>query len=220
MRKIVAWILSLALLLAAAPAWADGKLEIVQENMQVYKPYVFVYAKIKNTGDAPVEISSQVELFDTEDELFRSEGFTVLGDVLAPGESTYAYYGVYLYGDTNVRRFTSEWEGVRPSGMIQTIRYPSHAELSLADADHDEDCILIFFTNTTDETVFTPSASGVLLDGEGNILCITVPIQYDLGITPGSTVIFKYEIPPYVMKHIDPENLILDSVVYTAIEEW
>ncbi len=219
MRKIVAWVLILALLLAVVPALADGKLEIVRENLQVYKPYVFVFAQIKNTGDAPIEIGSLVELFDPEAELLRSEEFNVMGDVLQPGESTYAYYGVYLYGDNEVSRYTSAWESVSPSGDIQTVRYASHAEWAQAD-DGFEDCVFIFFTNITDETVFAPCASAILLDDEGNILYLTVPILYDLGITPGSTVIFRCDIPPNVLKNVDVESVVLDSVVYTNTETW
>ena len=220
MRKIIALFLILTLLSAAVPALAEGKLEIVRESLQVYKPYVFVFAKIKNTGDAPMEIGSLVELFDTEDELFRSEEFTVMGDVLNPGESAYAYYGVYLYGDTDVTRYTSEWEAVGLSGDAETVRYESRAEWRQADEEFDEDCVFVFFTNTTDKTVFAPCTSAILLDGEGNILYLTVPVQYDLGITPGSTVIFTCEIPPYVLKKVDMETVTVDSVVYTNVETW
>ena len=162
-----------------------------------------------------MEITSFVELYDMDQEMFRASELIPMGDVLKPGEYTYAYFGVYLYGDTEVSGYTCELEGMEDSGFAQTVRYDSQAALSLSDADDAGDCILITFTNTTDEILFAPNASGILLDSEGNILYLTVPILYDIGITPGSTVIFKCDIPPYVLHDVNIEDLTVDSVVYT-----
>ncbi len=215
MKKITALMLILLLVLAAVPALAEGKLEIEQENLQVFKPYSFVIVKIANAGDAPIRIQSSMDMIDTDDEVFRSGEYNVLGDVLQPGEFTYAYFAVYLYGDTEVGGYKSVLTGAEDDGSVRTVRYESRAELVLADAEHEEDCIFVSFTNNTGDTVFSPFVSGILTDGEGNLLYLTVPAQYDLGITAGSTVIYSFDLPPYVMENVDIHDLAVDSVVYT-----
>ena len=50
MKKITALLLILSLL-TAAPALAAGQLIVQQENLQVYKPYAFLFVKVMNVGD-------------------------------------------------------------------------------------------------------------------------------------------------------------------------
>ena len=210
MKKLIALALAL-ILLAAVPALAEGKLEVEQEVQRLYAPYVFTLAKIRNVGDAPVEIGSYLELLDAENEILQAVEYNVLGTVLQPGEYTYGYFVVYLYGDTMITGFTSEWEGMEDSGFVTTVRYESKAVLDL----EEDDCVLIYFTNNTDETIFAPNVAGILLDGEGGLLAMSTPIEYDIGITPGSTVIFRCEIPYFVIKDLDPDTLTVDSAVFT-----
>ena len=155
--------------------------------------------------------------FLEEDEAYFTGEYNVLGDVLKPGETTYAYVILYLYGDANITGYSAEVEGTEDFGDVVTVRYDAQAQLML---DVEEgwdtgDSIYITYTNTADETVFGLYVSGILLDGEGNILYVSVPVMYNLGVTPGSTVIFKCEIPPYISAAVDRDNLFVDAAVYT-----
>ncbi len=86
------------LVLLCGSALAAGKLSVTQENfyaVEGYSLYGYVFARIENTGDKPVEYSSGLlEVYDADGNTLCSDTYpSVYGRYLQPGE--FAYYKQY-----------------------------------------------------------------------------------------------------------------------------
>ena len=86
-----------------------------------------------------------------------------------------------------------------------TLRLPAESKLSFGESNGwwTEDYMYATITNNTEDVVYNISTVFALLDDEGNILYIASDSLYGShGLTPGSSIVVKAEIPSTFMDYL------------------
>lgn len=219
MKKIVCLILAVALCVAAIPAMAAGRLNVVQENYHYvggFMNYVYAYAKVENTGDRPIKVNAGVlEIYDAAGEVLTSTDYeNAYATYLQPGEYTY----VQMYEDLE--------DGQVPADYMMTLtgksendkrafRLPVEAsfELDVKDGWWEYNYLYATVTNPTQEILYDTEVVFALLDGAGNIICIESKSLYsEVGIMPGQSVMIRLDIPSSFTDYYDEKGIVPASV--------
>lgn len=233
MKKFFSLFLVLLLLMTfVSPVFAAGKMTTGQENLHVvdlFSIYGYVFAKVENTGDKPVEFSAGLlELYDTNgDALTSTDYIYCYPKYLQPGETGY----VYAYDQIEdaescsvVADYSLTVTGKNSASSI--IRYPATGEFQ-PDVQISKylsyDYITAQVTNNTDSTVFNIKLVSALLDDNDNILYVAEHDFYDTGINPGSTVTYRDSISSSWLEAWEREGVTpthVDVIAYSNISEY
>lgn len=229
MKKLISAVLILVLCFCATSALAAGKLNVAQENFHFIPGiwnYGYAYAKVENTGDKPINVNAGVlEIYDEAGDVITSADYLQThAECLQPGEYTY----VEMYGEI-------EDEAVVPADYMLTLtgksksdtislRLPCESDLKLGVKDGwwTYNYMYATATNNTEEVLFDISVVFALLDAEGNILYMDEDNLYsDRGLMPGSSIVFRKDIPSSFMEYFETNELIpvsVDAIVYVEVE--
>ena len=138
-----------------------------------------------------------------------------VGLVLQPGEYTYLCGLEYLEADQEVADCSISINE-RPVYDSKTTRFDSSMDfLRIVHTDNPSNTeyfLLVSVTNPTNETIYQLSAVGVLMDAEGTILDISSNFLYDIGLTPGSTVVFRFPIYDEALENVDLNAIKMDAL--------
>lgn len=232
MKRISALILVLALLTCAAPALAEGKLSVVQENF--YAPgsgtiYGYLYAKVQNTGDAPIRIDSgTLDVFDHDGNVIANSTFiTKFAEYLQPGEYTYVMFSQKVEGvetEEGIGDHTLSIEttdDVRKHSMRLSGESEFEADVTVGSFTHDY--ITTVCTNDKDKTVFDAVIVRALLDADGNILYIDYDNMYSSkGIMPGSSIVMHRQLNGTFEKYFEEKGIVpagVDTLCFANVED-
>ena len=228
MKKIIAMLLTVVLLMTCCSALAAGKISVVQENFHVisgYWTYGYAYAKVENVGDKPIKVNAGVlELYDAEGEVITSTDYLdAYATYLQPGEYTY----VEMYDDTEEGDPIPEDYMLTLTGKSDstaTVRLPveTKLELGVEDGWWTYDYMYATVTNNTEETLYDLEVVLALLDAEGNILYIASHYLYsDVGVNPGATLTFRKDIESSFMEYFTAKGIVptaVDAIAYVIVD--
>lgn len=230
MKKLVCILLACILLTGACGALAEGQMTLTQQNFIIFKNssyYAYAYAKVENTGDAPIRLQSgSFEVYDKDGgKLIEKTYVNTYAAYLAPGEYTYvsAYdklevedpaeavnYRLILNPKDDASRKCQRllavpcWEP-----QVQVSKYSTY------------DYMTAVVTNNMDRTVYDMTVLLVLLDSYGNILFTgTENMGTGKGLNPGSSMSVRISVPDYRMKAISEAGLVptrVDVIAYATV---
>lgn len=229
MKKIVAILLTVMLIIGCCPAFAAGRLSVVQENFHYipgYWNYGYVYTKVENIGDRPIKVNAGVlEMYDANGEVITSTDYVnAFATYLMPGEYTY----VKMYEDFDEDAAVPNDYMVTLTGKSDSskvaLRLPVESNLAMhvVDGWREYNYMYATVTNNTDEVLFDVNVALALLDAEGNILYVDSHNTYStLGINPGSTVTIRVDINSSFMDYFEANEIVpasVDAIAYVLID--
>lgn len=225
MKRFAALALFIALLLSAV-AMAEGQLTVVEKNV-VIQPEDgagYFYARIENTGDAPVIYDyGQLVILSEEEEILETESYVTCSPsrlVLQPGE--YAYVVEYLWNSAFEDAQIGEVKFTVTAGdRWGTNTAPAPCEATVDDLAYDQ-YIYVTFTNDTEGTVYGYYVVVALHDREGNLVYVDGNQFTNLGVHPGSVVTLKFYVNSDLIEYYKANGITVDSVealVYRILED-
>lgn len=231
MARKIRWMGVILLVIAFSfnGALAMGKLESTQENLVVvpyYDTYFYgyVFAEVTNSGDKPVEFSNGLmELFDADgNSLSSTDLYYCYPPVLQPGETGYVYG--YSYVDTASGGQISDFMlSVTGQGTIsQTVtRVEAAARFEAVEDDYygASDYLVAEVKNTLDTPLTDFEIVFALRDDAGNLIDVISSYfsGYNVGIMPGSSVEFRYQIGSDIATYMQDNGIepgTVDVVAY------
>lgn len=228
MRKTLALLLVMVLLLPAVTAMAAGKVSVVQENffaLNNYSDYGYVFAKVANVGNKPIKVNAGIlEIFDAEGENITSSDYLRnYAEYLEPDQYTY----VYLYAKLE------EGQLEKVDDYLLTITGKSDANattrrLTVKDVDFvrnyqtsrysTNDCGFFTIVNDTDEIIWNIKIVYALLDDDDNILYVDSDyIDSNKALAPGSSIIVRETINSNFVTYYDAHDIVpskIDVIAY------
>jgi len=231
MKKVLALILALLVLLISVPAFAAGKLSVTQENFIVinsYWMYGYAYARVDNIGDKPIKVNAGVlEIFDTNgDAITSSDYLDAYAEYLQPGEYTYAYIydEIEDVEESDVDDYMLTITG-KSDNDYTTLRLPVTTDYAedVEEGWSTYNYMYATVTNNTDEPLYDVEVVLVLLDADGNILYMSDADMYsDKAIMPGSSIQIKEYVDSdfidwYETEGIQPASV--DAIAFVNVEQ-
>ncbi len=217
MKKAITFLLVFVLLIGTVPAMAAGKLSTTKENFWVinsYWTYAYAFAKVENVGNKPISVNAGVlEVYDEYSDVITSSDYiSTYAKTLQPGEYTYVSVSKEIEMAENVGKPDDYMLTItgKTDDSSSTLRLPVEAKLSLGESNGwwTEDYMYATITNNTEDVVYNISTVFALLDDEGNILYIGNDSLYGThGLTPGSSIVVKAEIPSSFMDYFAAKNI-------------
>ena len=176
----------------------DDQLEVVRYAVHMddeYSPEAYVYAQLRNTGNSVIRLNgAALSVLDASGrQIAREEYASVKPDVVMPGGTVYVSEWLYDFvndisrvGSFEIAVERSEY-GRKQIEMIEGSRAYIEGDYLYAEVH-----------NASDEPLFKAGVTAVVTDANGRILDILQEESYsNLGIAPGSTVIFRKRISQY-----------------------
>ncbi len=227
MKKMVSLLLCFVLVLVSVSALAAGKLNVSKECFYVidnYSTYAYAFARVENSGNKPITVNAGVmEVYDKNGDVVTSSDYlSRYARVLQPGEYTY----VSIYKDIdNPDQVEKPYDYMltvtgKTDEDYKTTRFPVETELALnvGDGYWTHNYMYATIKNDTEEIVYDLSVVMVLLDAEGNILYLNNDSLFnDRGLTPGSSIVIRTDIPSAFMDYFTANNLTpasVDAIAY------
>ena len=229
MKKIVCLMLAAVLCVAAIPAMAAGRMNVVQENYHYvggFMNYVYAYAKVENTGDRPIKVNAGVlEIYDAAGEVLTSTDYeNAYATYLQPGEYTY----VEMYEDLEDNQVPADYmmtlTGKSENDKV-AFRLPVEArfELDVKDGWWEYNYLYATVSNPTQDILYDMEVVFALLDGAGNIICIESKGLYsEVGIMPGQSVMIRLDISSTFTDYYDAQGIVpasVDALAYVLMDK-
>lgn len=229
MKKIVAYLLVVLMLMTCSTAFAAGKLSVTQENFHFiasYWNYGYVYARVENVGDKPIKVNAGVlEIYDADGEVITSTDYlNAYATYLQPGEYTY----VELYEDMEATDSVPDDYMLTLTGKSDNsqiaLRLPveTKLEMNVVDGWWTYNYMYAVVTNNTDDVVYNLEVVLALLDADGNILYIDGHDLYSsVGVNPGASVTFRLDISSSFIEYFDANGLVpvsVDAIAYAIVD--
>ncbi|MBO5501446.1 MAG: hypothetical protein J6K73_11915 [Clostridia bacterium] len=217
MKKIALFALAMVMVLTAVcPAFAAGKLEVVQEKFYSIEPYddsfyAYIFAEVINSGDKAVEFNNALwEIYDANgDTLDSSDWLNCYPDVLEPGETGYvsAYKSLDDVQSTeDVADYLLTVSG-KSAKENPNVILPATVTYTYTKGDYrDYHVLTATVTNDTDAVVYDYRVVFAIKDAAGNLIYTDSVQPSYVGILPGTSV----EVA---------RDLSYDSVVETLLEQ-
>ena len=170
----------------------DDQLEVVRYAVYMddeYSTEAYVYAQLRNTGESIIRLNgATLHVLDASGCRVASEEYaSAKPDVVMPGGSLYVTEWLYDFVSDLDKVDAVEVEIERSEYSRKKIE-----QLDGVKAYVKGDYLYAELTNTTDEPLYDVAVTAVALDPQGRILDMLREETYaDIGIVPGSTVIFR-----------------------------
>lgn len=226
-KKIVILLTTFTMAAFSATAMAEGTLTAETNSVYIFdgKDSGWFYAKIENTGDAPIIFdNSKLALFSDKDELISSEDYIESypsNMVVQPGE--YVYASAFLWDSALEGASIGDIKYSIQAGEKgkEIIKIPCEASFEINGTDSYDNYIYVTITNETGETVYDYYVTAALTDAEGNVCFVDKQNLNTLGVGPNSTITLKMYIDNDIVSYhnthgIVPENI--DVMVCTVVE--
>lgn len=228
MKKIVAMLLTIALLMSCCTAFAAGKLSVTQENFHYitgYWNYGYVYAKVENVGDKEIKVNAGVlEMYDANGDVLTSTDYVnAYATYLQPGEYTY----VKMYDDLDEGAAAPEDYMLTLTGKsanTEVVRLPveTRLELNVVDGWWTYNYMYATVTNNTENIIYDLDIVLALLDDEGNILYIdSHNLNSDVGVNSGATLTIRKDINSSFMEYFEAKGIVptaVDAIAYVIFD--
>ena len=164
MKKVVAMVLSVIMLLSMTSALAAGKVSVVQENfyaLKNYYDYGYVLAKVANVGNKPIKINAGIlEVYDAEgDNLTSTDSLKKYAEYLDSDEYTYVYMAAKLeegqleHVDDYLLTITGKSDTKGPTRRV-TVKDVDFKRDYKVNEYYTYDCAFFTVVNETDETIW------------------------------------------------------------------
>ena len=203
-KHIVVAVILMVLMVMPTMSFAAGKMVSTQEDFYVvnsYSIYGYVFAKVENTGDKPVEYSAGLlEIYDANGDTLASDSYlSVYPKILAPGEYGYVKdmekVETELYTDVDDYMLTVTGKSNSGDTVLRLPVVSEYLDQVPVYSWRNEDYLVATVTNDQDKTIFGIQVVMVLLDDEDHILDIEqVDLYSGKGLTPGSSLVLKEEV--------------------------
>ena len=179
---------------------------MVKENFLLPegKNLAYYYAKVENTGDAPIQVGrGSLTLYTTGGEVLLEDisvDHILSYQVLQPGEAVYMYTSVWnkVFAEKPVESFTLTLEDAEYGEEYATLE--AKAELVKKVDGTYLNYLYVTMTNPTDAPVFDLYVSAAMLDAEGTPLFADSAQLGSLGVEPGATVTQRLLVPEAVLE--------------------
>lgn len=231
MKRLIALALLLSLLALCAGAGAAGKLRVTQENFHVVESYGvigYAYARIDNVGDKPIKVNAGIlEVFDKDGGALTSTDYmNEYAEYLEPQQYTYVYLRAEVKdaAASDVDDYLLTITG-KSSTDYATQRLPCETafEKDVEDGYWTYDYMYATVTNDTDRPIYDIEVVLVLLDDEGNILCMEEENLYDSkALTPGSSMIIRKSVNSSFKEYFEKNGITparVDAIAFVNIEK-
>lgn len=227
MKKLMTWLLLLALLSLTSISLAAGKATVTQEAFYI-TPYYngtfsgVVYGEITNTGGRPVAIDSGIfEFFDADGEAIGSGTiYSFYPEIIKEGEHAYFRVSENIekatresdiddYSITVVGKSTKDDE----ENIIEAT--PSYREYNDYKNTRKTE-LSVIIKNNTDEMVMSPKVVWAVYDTDGKLVYITDDSAYGVGLMPGSEIMLTSSINSDVQAIMNAAGVNIGEVVAIA----
>ena len=229
MKRILVALLVVTMLVGSLPAFAAGKISVVQENFHVvdsYSIYGYAYAKVQNVGDKPIKVNAGLlEIFDAEGDTLTSDDYLrSYAEYLQPDEYTYVCMDekVEVEAVTEVDDYILTVSGKSDTGK-RSIRLPVETsyEPDVKQGYSTYNYMTALVTNDTEDTLFDITVLLVLLDDEDNILYMESDSMYSSkGLTPGSSIVVREDVSSSFMDYFAAKGYTpskVDAIAYVNV---
>ncbi len=232
MKKIALLVLSLVMALTAiCPAFAAGKLEVVQEKFYSVELYensfsAYVYAEVINSGDKPVKCHNSLwEIYDANGDTLDSMDYVSCHpDVLQPGQTGYVLATIRL-DDVESADAAADYlltlSGKSDNETV-VVTLPATAAYIHTQGEYtDTHELIATVTNETNETIYDVVVAFAVKDAEGNLVYVEEAATYNVGIMPGTSMEVRSKLTYNSMVEYLMENGIMnfDKVEVVAYAE-
>lgn len=210
MKKILALVMALCLLMGCSTAMAAGKLVVNQETytpIEMYSDsfYAYIFAEVTNTGDKNVEFGSGIfEVLNADGDAIESfDLYSAYPEVLAPGEVGYvAYYRSvddaksledipdYMLTISGKSSKDDAPVHMTATGVVEEVPYWSDTQYQ----------VTVTITNNTDKTIYDAYVTYGIYDANGTLLYADYTTLYNMGVPAGSTVEVRQTIGEAFLK--------------------
>jgi copper(I)-binding protein len=231
MKKVLAVILSLVLLLTVSTSLAAGKINVEKENffaLNAYSDYAYVFAKIKNVGNKPIKVNAGIlEVFDAEGEnITSSDSLRSYAENLEPDEYTYVYMSAKLEDgqlekvDDYLLTVTGKSDSDKTTKRltVQDLDFKRNVPVNKYSTN---DYAYFTVVNDTDETIWDIYVVYALLDDDDNILFVESDnLGSSKGLAAGSSIQFREDINSKFMEYYDAHGLVpskIDVIAYVDV---
>lgn len=228
MKKMVALVLVMTLLVSISTAMAAGKVNVVQENFYAlnnYHDYGYAFAKVANVGNKPIKVNAGIlEIFDSEGEnLTSTDTLRRYAENLEPDEYTYVYmYAVLEEGQLNkvddyLLTITgkSETNATTKRLMVKNVDFKRNYQINQYST---YDCGFFTIVNDTDDTIWNIRVVYALLDDNDNILYVgSDSIDSNKGLTSNSSITIRESIDNSFTSYFDAHGIVpskIDVIAY------
>ncbi len=213
---------------AAQETAGPGKLTVAQASFQVtpYSNYHqgTVYARLVNSGTAPVEFDSgTLELLDAAGNVIASEEvYGCYPEVLELGETGYLYKGIAVEAASEPSYIAGYNLKINSREEISkdVTRLPSSGKYEeVADAYWTSSYLSAAIENESDGLLYDAGVVFALKDAAGNLLYITQNSMYGVGIMPHASVSFRTSLYPDTLDYFKANSLVpatVDTIAYTS----
>ncbi len=209
--------------LCALSVFAAGKLKVDNERCFViddYWKYGYLFMRVVNAGDKPIGIDDCIfQLYDKDGNCLVEEDFpNTYNDYLNPGEYTYVRMSAELEDDMKVDNY--KYQLTDSTDFSYDVSYfPRKAwfALDVDDGWLQTDYMYAEVQNNTNELAYNIAVVFALTDKSGRLLYIDSQDIYECALTPGSSMVFRCEIPSAFMDYFEtkgwePANI--DAIAY------
>lgn len=213
---------------SAQETGGPGKLTVAQASFQVtpYSSYHqgTVYARLVNSGTAPVEFDSgTLELLDASGNVIASEEvYGCFPEVLAPGETGYLFKGISVEAAVEpsyIAGYKLQVKG-REEISRDVTRLPSSGKYEeVAEAYWTSSYLTAAVENQTDEPLYDAGVVFALKDAAGDLLYVTQGAMYGVGIMPNTSVNFRTNLYSDTLDYFKANGIVpaaVDTVAYTS----
>ena len=234
MKKIISLLTVLILLLTATSAFAAGKVTVTNENMYAVESYgsyyAYVFARVENTGDKPVEVKDTlIEYFDKKgDPIDSTDWANISCKYLQPGEHGFLCYSNIIQNVesvSDIADFSLTVTG-KSSTEYTTLVLPTESRYSPNEKRNEwfsNNYMYATVTNNTDQIVYSIKCVYVLTDANGEILYIDSSDLYDnTGVLPGSSIVMRMDVDSSFIDYMTANNLVptsIETIAFVYVEK-
>ena len=220
-RLICSTVLGMAMMSCAA--LAAGEVSVTDKTAFIFPgdDSGYFYAKIENTGDAPVGVDSgQMVLFSDNDSILETSSYVTTYPnrlVLDPGE--YTYVSEFLWNSTLKNQTIGDVKfTVGETDRGNDVRQiPCEASLDLKGSDSFDNYVNVTITNEESEIRYSYYMVVALTDTAGNLIYVDKQAYEHVGLHPGCTVTFGLYIDNKIVEYFETNGIEVgpvDALVY------
>lgn len=227
MKKTVGYLLGLAIIAAALPAYAAGGISATEETWYVtpnsdnYK--VYYYASVENTGSDPETVNNLLfEIQDSEGKTIEStEKYKLYPEILAPGESGWLVISQKVE-DVESKSVIDHYTLTitsKKNDDEEDRRIPASAEFIAKDSDDNKNMIYTTISNEGDEAVFDAVTAYAVRDEAGKLLYADSTSLKNIGLPGSGSLQIRAKINSDIIDELDKAGTKIASAEAIAYSE-
>jgi len=217
----------MGMVLMASGTLAAGEISVDDKTAFIFpgKDSGYFYAKIENTGDAPVGIDSgQMVLFSDSDDILETASYVNTYPsrlILNPGE--YTYVSEFLWNSTLKNQTIGDVKfSISDTDRGRDVRQiPCEVSVDMKGSDSFDNYINVTVMNEDSDIRYGYYMVVALMDTAGNLIYVDENSYEHVGLHPGSTATFGLYIDNDIVEYFEANRIevgAVDALVY-YIEE-